>query len=57
MFAGPSVTQRTTGEVIPEEVQTAEEMLKNGMIDALVHRNDLRDNLAQKISILLKRAA
>ena len=57
MFAGPSVTQRTTGEVIPKEVQTAEEMLKNGMIDAIVHRNDLRDNLAQIISILLKRAA
>ena len=57
MFAGPSVTQRTTGEVIPEEVQTAEEMLKNGMIDAIVHRNDLRDNLAQIISTLLKRAA
>ena len=57
MFAGPSVTQKTTGEVIPEEVQTAEEMLKNGMIDAIVHRNELRDNLAQIISILLKRAA
>ena len=57
MFAGASVTKNTTGEVMPEDVQKAEYLLEHGFIDQIVHRNDLRDNLAQIISTLLKRAA
>ena len=57
MFAGASVTKNTTGETMPEDVQKAEYLLEHGFVDQIVHRRDIRDSLAQIMSILLKRAA
>ena len=56
MFSGKRVTA-ATGEIMDDSVFTAEEYYRNGFIDQIVHRNEQRDNLAQIISILLKRAA
>jgi acetyl-CoA carboxylase carboxyl transferase subunit beta len=42
---------------MPEDVQKAEYLLEHGFVDQIVHRRDIRDSLAQIMSILLKRAA
>lgn len=49
-FAGPRVIEQTIGEVLPEGFQTAEYLLKHGMIDDIAARNQQR----QKISTVIK---
>ena len=56
-FAGPSIIKNTIGETLPEGFQRAEYLLDHGFVDQIVHRNDIRDKLAQIMSLLLKRAA
>ncbi len=50
-FAGPRVIQQTVKDVLPDEFQTAEYLLKKGMIDAIVERKDLRARLNQVLSL------
>ncbi len=42
-FAGPHVIKETTKATLPEGVQTAEFLLKHGLIDQIVGRVDMRD--------------
>lgn len=42
-FAGPRVIEQTIRQTLPEEFQTSEFLLEHGMLDAVVHRKDLRD--------------
>jgi acetyl-CoA carboxylase carboxyl transferase subunit beta len=44
-FAGPRVIKETTKQALPEGFQTAEFLLKHGLIDQIVSRLDLRDRL------------
>ncbi|WP_315117124.1 acetyl-CoA carboxylase carboxyltransferase subunit alpha [uncultured Clostridium sp.] len=44
-FAGKRVIEQTIKEKLPEEFQTAEFLLKNGFIDKIVERENLKDTL------------
>jgi acetyl-CoA carboxylase carboxyl transferase subunit beta len=48
-FAGPRVIQQTIRQELPEGFQTSEFLLKAGMVDRVVHRHDLRNELARVI--------
>jgi len=50
-FAGPRVIKQTVNDVLPDEFQTSEYLLKKGMIDAIVERKDLRVKLKQALSL------
>lgn len=41
-FAGPRVIKQTLGQDLPEGFQTAEFLLDHGMLDAVVHRRELK---------------
>jgi acetyl-CoA carboxylase carboxyl transferase subunit beta len=51
-FAGPRVIEQTIRQKLPEGFQRSEFLLKHGMIDAIVHRKELRDRLAQLLGLL-----
>jgi acetyl-CoA carboxylase carboxyl transferase subunit beta len=44
-FAGPRVIKQTIGQDLPEGFQTAEFLLEHGMVDAVVHRHDLKQTV------------
>jgi len=45
-FAGPRVIKDTTQAHLPEGFQTSEFLLKKGLIDRIIDRKNLRDELA-----------
>ncbi|WP_331770598.1 acetyl-CoA carboxylase, carboxyltransferase subunit beta (plasmid) [Embleya sp. NBC_00888] len=45
-FAGPRVIEETIGERLPEGFQTAEFLLRHGLVDAVRPRGELRSTLA-----------
>ncbi len=51
-FAGPRVIEQTMRQKLPEGFQRSEFLLKHGMIDAIVHRKEMRDRLAQLLGLL-----
>ena len=51
-FAGPRVIEQTIRQKLPEGFQTSEFLLKHGMVDAIVHRKEMRDRLAQLLGLL-----
>ena len=58
-FAGPRVIKETTKQSLPEGFQTAEFLLKHGLIDQIVSRLELRDRLRDLLTAFAgrKRAA
>ena len=42
-FAGPRVIEQTIRQKLPEDFQTAEFLVKHGMLDAVVDRREMRD--------------
>ena len=46
-FAGKRVIEQTMHQRIPADLQSAETVLKNGFIDAIVKRQDQKQTLAQ----------
>ncbi len=50
-FAGPRVIEQTIRQKLPEGFQRSEFLIDHGMIDAIVHRKDLRAKLAQLIAL------
>ena len=52
-FAGPRVIKDTTQSELPPGFQTAEFLLSHGLIDAIVHRKDLRDRLVYYLDYML----
>jgi acetyl-CoA carboxylase carboxyl transferase subunit beta len=48
-FAGPRVIQQTIRQELPEGFQTAEFLLGAGMLDRVVHRHELRNEIARVI--------
>ncbi len=46
-FAGPRVIEQTIRQKLPEGFQRSEFLLKNGMLDAIVKRPELKDYLAK----------
>ena len=53
-FAGPRVIQETTNAVLPEGFQTAEFLLEKGLIDRVVDRKNLRNELSLCLEYLTK---
>ena len=51
-FAGPRVIEQTVRETLPQGFQRSEFLLKHGDIDMIVDRRELRDRIANLISIL-----
>lgn len=56
-FAGPRVIEQTIREQLPEGFQRAEYLEDHGMIDRVVERNKIRDELATLARILMKEPA
>jgi acetyl-CoA carboxylase carboxyl transferase subunit beta len=46
-FAGPRVIKETTHQDLPKEFQTAEFLQDHGLIDMIVHRRDLREQISR----------
>ncbi len=53
-FAGPRVIEQTVRETLPEGFQRSEFLLEHGAIDMIVDRRQMRDKLANLITLLLK---
>ena len=53
-FAGPRVIEQTIREKLPEGFQRAEYLQEHGMVDAVVHRHELRQTLSRLISVLAR---
>ena len=54
-FAGPRVIEQTIREKLPEGFQRAEHLLKHGMLDMVVHRQEMRSTLVQLLRLLTRR--
>ncbi|QIE57115.1 acetyl-CoA carboxylase carboxyltransferase subunit beta [Pikeienuella piscinae] len=52
-FAGPRVIEQTIREKLPEGFQRAEYLLEHGMLDMVVDRRKMRDELATVLRLLL----
>ena len=51
-FAGPRVIEQTVRETLPEGFQRSEFLLENGDIDMIVNRSELRDKIANLLSLI-----
>ena len=54
-FAGPRVIEQTIREKLPEGFQRSEYLLDHGMIDRVVKRGDMRDELGTMLRLLMKK--
>ncbi len=50
-FAGPRVIEQVMHQRLPKDVNTAEFVLKHGMIDGITHRRELRSTLARLLQL------
>lgn len=51
-FAGPRVIEQTIRQKLPEGFQRSEFLLEHGMIDAIVHRKEMRGKVVQILGLL-----
>lgn len=51
-FAGPRVIKETTQQELPEGFQTSEFLLEHGLIDAIVHRKQLKSAVGKLLDYL-----
>ena len=49
-FAGPRVIKETTHQELPERFQTAEFLEEHGLVDMILHRKKLRDEIGRLLS-------
>ncbi|GMG82920.1 acetyl-CoA carboxylase, carboxyltransferase subunit beta [Paralimibaculum aggregatum] len=54
-FAGPRVIEQTIRETLPEGFQRSEYLLDHGMIDRVVERTKLREEIARILHLLMRR--
>ncbi len=52
-FAGPRVIEQTIKQKLPKDFQTAEFLLKHGLIDGVIDRRNLRETLAKYIETMM----
>ncbi len=55
-FAGPRVIEQTIRETLPEGFQRAEYLLDHGMLDRVIHRKDMREELITVLRMLLRKS-
>ncbi|MDY7024803.1 MAG: acetyl-CoA carboxylase, carboxyltransferase subunit beta [Pseudomonadota bacterium] len=51
-FAGPRVIEQTVRQTLPEGFQTSEFLLEHGMIDRIVSREDMRQEISTMLGVL-----
>jgi acetyl-CoA carboxylase carboxyl transferase subunit beta len=51
-FAGPRVIEQTIRQKLPEGFQRSEFLLHHGMLDAVVHRRDLKNYIARALEFM-----
>jgi len=51
-FAGPRVIEQTIRQKLPKGFQRAEFLLEHGMIDKVVHRENMRETLSELVTML-----
>ena len=51
-FAGPRVIEQTIRQKLPEGFQRSEFLLHHGMLDAVVHRRDLKNYIARALDFM-----
>jgi acetyl-CoA carboxylase carboxyl transferase subunit beta len=56
-FAGPRVIEDTIRQKLPEGFQRSEFLLEHGMIDAVVHRKDMKQYMARAFTFMTKNGA
>ncbi len=56
-FAGPRVIEQTIREKLPEGFQRSEFLVKNGMLDMVVERSELKSTLERVLRLLTGRSA
>jgi acetyl-CoA carboxylase carboxyl transferase subunit beta len=49
-FAGPRVIRETTHQDLPERFQTAEFLDEHGLIDMIVHRKKMREQISRLLN-------
>ncbi|MCR3755203.1 MAG: acetyl-CoA carboxyltransferase subunit beta [Candidatus Westeberhardia cardiocondylae] len=54
-FTGPKIIQQTTKETLPKEFQKSEFLLKHGVIDIIIRRQDMRKRIANIIAKLMNK--
>ncbi len=52
-FAGPRVIKQTIGQDLPEGFQRSEFVLQHGFIDAIVHRQEMKERLDQILTFFV----
>ncbi len=55
-FAGPRVIEQTVREKLPEGFQRSEFLLEHGTVDMIIDRRDMRDRIADLLSIFMHKA-
>lgn len=53
-FAGPRVIEQTVRETLPDGFQRAEFLLEKGAIDIIIDRREMRDRIANLLSMLMQ---
>ncbi|HWZ43163.1 MAG TPA: acetyl-CoA carboxylase, carboxyltransferase subunit beta [Candidatus Saccharimonadales bacterium] len=56
-FAGPRVIEQTIRQTLPEGFQRSEFLLQHGMLDAVVHRKDMKNYIARALDFMSPKAA
>jgi acetyl-CoA carboxylase carboxyl transferase subunit beta len=56
-FAGPRVIEQTIRQKLPEGFQRSEFLLQHGMLDAVVHRKELKSYIARALDFMTPKAA
>jgi acetyl-CoA carboxylase carboxyl transferase subunit beta len=56
-FAGPRVIEQTIRQKLPEGFQRAEFLLQKGMLDAVVHRKDLKSYISRALDFMMPNGA
>lgn len=56
-FAGPRVIEQTVRETLPEGFQRAEFLLEKGAVDQIVDRRELKQRIADLVTLLERRSA
>jgi acetyl-CoA carboxylase carboxyl transferase subunit beta len=51
-FAGPKLVEQTTREKLPKDFQTSESLMRHGMIDEIIPRDQLKDHVALLIGYM-----
>src|SRR5438105_3788991 len=55
-FAGPRVIEQTIRQKLPEGFQRSEFLLEHGMLDAVVHRKDMKGYISRALDFMLPAA-